>query len=270
MLKKPHKEYKPIKINKPLVIFLIVCIVIWEWCAKSTIPGNRWKMIFPPLEDIFKALTVGFMKGYAGNSFWIYVANSLQLLGTGLFIGVIFALLFSSISIISKTFRTIYLFIVNVFDLLPGVAILPIAILALGVSRGVIIFMVVHSVIWPMSHNILDGFFSVPLMYIESAQNMEMKNFQLLFHVYIPASLQFIISGLKIGWARAWRGLISAEMIFGIASSPGIGMYLNIMRTNLKNADIYACLLVIIVIGIVIQYGILVPLENMTVKKWGM
>jgi NitT/TauT family transport system permease protein len=92
----------------------------------------------------------------------------------------------------------------------------------------------------------------------------------MLTGIYVPASATYIISGLKVGWARAWRGLLSAEMIFGIASSPGIGMYINQMRTNLNNAEMYATLIVIIIIGLVVQYGILEPIERATVKKWGM
>ena len=88
--------------------------------------------------------------------------------------------------------------------------------------------------------------------------------------VYLPAATSYIVSGLKVGWARAWRGLISAEMIFGIASCPGIGLFINQMRTNMNNAEMYATLLVIIIIGVIVQYGILAPIEKNTVKKWGM
>ena len=59
-------------------------------------------------------------------------------------------------------------------------------------------------------------------------------------------------------------------MIFGIASRPCIGLYINQMRTNMNNAEMYATLIVIIIIGIIVQYGILAPIENNTVKKWGM
>ena len=88
--------------------------------------------------------------------------------------------------------------------------------------------------------------------------------------VYIPATTSYIVSGIKVSWARAWRGLISAEMIFGIASCPGIGLYINQMRTNMKNAQMYATLIVIILIGVIVQYGVLEPIEKNTIKKWGM
>ena len=59
-------------------------------------------------------------------------------------------------------------------------------------------------------------------------------------------------------------------MIFGLASCPGIGLYINQMRTNLYNAEMYATLIVIIIIGLIVQYGILAPIERNTVVKWGM
>ena len=121
-----------------------------------------------------------------------------------------------------------------------------------------------------MSRNMIDGFNSVPDIYVEAGKNIGMNRFQLLTSVYVPAATTYIVSGLKVGWARAWRGLLSAEMIFGIASCPGIGLYINQMRTNMNNAEMYATLIVIILIGLIVQYGILSPIEKHTVRKWGM
>ena len=140
----------------------------------------------------------------------------------------------------------------------------------MGTTPTVIVVLIVHAVIWPMSRSVLDGFKSVPDIYIESGKNIGLNGIRLILGVYVPATTRYIVTGLKTCWSRAWRGLISAEMIFGIASSPGIGLYINQMRTNLKNAEMYATLVVIIIIGVVVQYGILAPIENNTVKKWGM
>ena len=65
------------------------------------------------------------------------------------------------------------------------------------------------------------------------------------------------------------RGLISAEMIFGVASMPGIGLFINQMRTNMKNAEMYATLIVIILIGILVQYGLLDPSRRIPLKNGG-
>lgn len=252
------------------VLFVAAILVLWEVVAKSGVLGKRSALIFPSLETIGAAFVRNFTKGFAGLTLWSYIGNSMRLLGEGLAIGLILAFIFSGLSIVSRTFHDIYNLMVSIFDLLPGVALLPVVIIIFGVKPGVIVFLVVHAVLWPMSRNILDGFLAVPRVYVEAGQNIGLKGVSLLTGVYLPASATYIISGLKVGWARAWRGLISAEMIFGIASSPGIGLYINQMRTNMNNAEMYATLVVIIIIGVVVQYGILVPIENATVKKWGM
>ena len=252
------------------VVFVAILMVLWEYVAKSGMMGPRSSLIFPSLEQIGEAFVKNFREGYAGKTLGIYIANSMRLMLEGLFIGIFLAFLFSGLAMISKVFYQIYDLLVSVCDLLPGMALLPVVIIIFGVKEGVIVFLVIHAVIWPMSRNMLDGFASTPKIYVEAGKNMELSGIRLIRRVYLPSSASFIVSGLKSGWARAWRGLISAEMIFGIASSPGIGLFINQMRTNMNNAEMYATLLVIVIIGVVVQYGILLPIERNTVKKWGM
>ena len=266
------KRKEPGKLYSALVDFAFVAlvIIIWQIVAKSGVMGPNSALIFPPVEKIGKAFIANFTKGYAGSSLWIYIGNSMILLLEGLVLGIVLAFVFSGLSIVNHTFHIIYHFMVSVFDLLPGVALLPVVIVIFGIKPGVIVFLVIHAVIWPMSRNLLDGFQAVPKIYVEAGRNIGLSGAKLLLGVYLPASASYILSGLKVGWARAWRGLLSAEMIFGIASSPGIGMYINQMRTNMNNAEMYATLIVIILIGVIVQYGILYPIEKHTIQKWGM
>ena len=251
-------------------LFIVFILLLWEFVARARLLGRNSELIFPTLETIGQAFVDNFVKGYGGLSLWVYIGNSMLLLLEGLLIGILLAFIFSGLSIVSSVVYDIYDLLVSVFDLLPGVALLPVVIVIFGVKPGVIVFLVVHAVIWPMSRNILDGFRAVPKIYVEAGKNIGLRGRSLIFGVYLPASVSYIVSGLKVGWARAWRGLISAEMIFGVASKPGIGLFINQMRTNMKNAEMYATLIVIIIIGLVVQYGIMEPIEARTVKKWGM
>lgn len=260
------------KIHKLVVqlVFLMCVLVIWEVVAKAHVFGSRSELVFPTLEAIGKAFIDNFINGYAGVSFWMYIVNSMELLLLGLAIGILLSFVLTGLAMLSKTFYYIYNLIVSVFDLLPGVALLPVVIIIFGINPAVIVFLVVHAVVWPMSRNILDGFQAVPRIYVEAGKNIGMRGIRLVTGIYIPATTSYIVSGIKVSWARAWRGLISAEMIFGIASCPGIGLYINQMRTNLKNAEMYATLIVIILIGVIVQYGVLEPIEKNTIKRWGM
>ncbi|MBQ8503958.1 MAG: ABC transporter permease subunit [Clostridia bacterium] len=200
-----------------------------------------------------------------------YLGKSLLLIAEGLGIGMALAFAFSGLSVASEIFNTVYNLIVSICDLLPAVALMPILMITIGATDTTIIVLVVHSVVWPMSRSIIDGFKSVPKMHVESGRNIGLSRTGLIFGIYIPSSFSSIISGVRVGWARAWRGLISAEMIFGVASSAGIGTYINNARTLwLSFPSVYAALILIILVGVIVEYGIFANIEKHTVRKWGM
>ena len=150
-------------------------------------------------------------------------------------------------------------------------ALLPILMITVGANDTSILILVIHSVIWPMSRSLIDAFRTTPAIYLEAGKNMGLGRAGLLFGVYIPASFAAMLSGIKVGWARAWRGLISAEMIFGAAQSAGIGVYINNARTVwIDYPSVYAALILIVIVGVVMEYGVFQTIERYTVKKWGM
>ena len=85
----------------------------------------------------------------------------------------------------------------------------------------------------------------------------------------LPASIPQIISGLKIAWARAWRALISAEMLFGITSGKGgLGWYIYDRRIFMDTPGMYAGLMVLVLIGLIFESLIFNGLEKMTSRRW--
>lgn len=246
-----------------LVIFILAFTLIWQMLYILEI----WpQILFPSIKDIFSSLYTGIVEKSLGSM----VLHSLILLFKGLMIGIVVAILLSTISKTNEIFSYIYNMLVSIFDLIPGIAIIPIAILWIGIGDGAIIFMVFHSVVWPISRSIIDGFRDVPKLYIEVGQNIGLNKFGIVKDVLFPAALPRIFSGIKIGWARAWRGLISAEMVFGGGSALGIGYYISERRTNLDISGIFATIIIIICIGMIMEYGVFRIFENKTFKKWGM
>lgn len=246
------------------IVFVILCIVFWQWYA-----NHRNIMGFPALDTILLRLIDCFTNPQ--RKILSYLGYSLISILKGLGIGAVLALLFSGLSVVSKTFQAIYNLIVSVFDLLPGVALLPILMITVGANETSILILVVHSVVWPMSRNMMDGFKTTPAIYIESGKNMGLGIAGLVFGIYIPATFASILSGIKVGWARAWRGLISAEMIFGAAQSAGIGVFINNARTVwIDYPSVYAAIILIIIVGLIVEYGIFQVIEKKTVRKWGM
>lgn len=256
--------HKRLKSFLPQVLFVAGVIVLWQLLYRAEI----WPaLLFPSVGSIGRSLVTGFTQNHFADA----MLYSLALLGKGLLIGVVLSLLLSSLASVSKTVYAIYNMLVSVFDLIPGVALFPIAILWFGTGENTILFIVVHSVLWPMSRSVLDGFNAIPKLYVEAGENIGLRGFSMVTGVYIPAAFPRILSGLKVGWARAWRGLMSAEMVFGATGSgAGIGFYIQFRRNFMDSPGLYAALLVIIAIGIVVEYCIFRVIENHTVKKWGM
>ncbi|SFK93358.1 NitT/TauT family transport system permease protein [Lachnospiraceae bacterium KH1T2] len=245
------------------LIFIVAILAIWECISRS---GQVSPLLFPSLEKIGKS----FIEGFTKDNLIEYVIYSMGLIIKGLGIGILLALIFSGFSAVSKSFSSIYNFVVSVMDLIPGIALLPLAILWFGIGKTTVVVIVVHGVLWPMSRNIMDGFRSIPSIYIESGKNLGLNGIELVKDIYLPASFNSVLSGLRVGWARAWRGLISIEMVFGTTGSgAGIGWYIFMKRTNLDTAGVFASLLVIIFIGLIVEYGIFHLIEVKTVRKWG-
>ncbi len=245
------------------LLFIAGVLILWQVVYEM---GVFPELMFPSLGKIFNALLKGFSKDGLG-SMTMY---SMSLIVKGLSIGMLLAFVLSGLSIISRTVYSIYNMVVSMCDLIPGVALIPLAILWMGIGEGTIILIVVHSILWPMSRSIMDGFHAVPRIYIESGQNIGLSRVRMVTGIYIPAAFSYILSGIKTGWARAWRGLISAEMIFGTTSSgAGIGWFIFMKRTNVDIAGVFAALLVIVAIGIVVEYGIFSTIERLTIRKWG-
>ncbi len=226
-------------------------------------------MGFPPLDVIFSCLADAFTN--PRRQILSYLGHSLVLILQGLGIGAVLAVLLSGLSVTNRYIGAIYHLIISVFDLLPGVALLPILMITVGANDTSLLILVIHSVIWPMSRNIIDGFRTTPSIYIEAGKNIGLGTIGLVLGVYLPASFASVLSGVRVGWARAWRGLISAEMIFGAAQSAGIGVYINNARTVwLDYPGVYAAIFLIIVVGVVIEYGLFQWIERVTVRRWGM
>jgi acyl-CoA dehydrogenase len=124
------------------------------------------------------------------------------------------------------------------FNPLPAVALLPLALLWFGIGMGSLIFVIVHSVLWAVALNTHAGFQSVSDTLRMAGRNIGLGGLSLVSLVLIPAALPSIISGLKIGWAFGWRTLIAAELVFGVSSGQGgLGWFILENRNNLETAN---------------------------------
>lgn len=246
------------------VFWVSLFLIAWELIARS---GKYDPLIFPSLEEIFKTLTVSVLEGDLVRQ----VLYTLKLIAEGFAIALVIALFLALLAFVSKIGEGFVDTLLAIAHPLPGLALLPLVILWLGTGAPSIIFIIVHSVVWPLLLNLMIGFKSIPKIYKQIGYNYELSPVQIVAHIMIPAAFPYFLAGVKTGWARAWRAIIGAEMVFGAAGGTGgIGWFIFTKRVFMDTAGMFAGIFVIILIGILVEELILDQLEKKTVKKWGM
>ena len=242
---------------------LVVLIVVWELYA-------RWlnnSLLFPTFTE-----TVG--------TFWHDIRNgvlidrtltSLRTLALGYAFGLALAALFTTFAVASGLGTRILSTLTAMFNPLPAIALLPLALIWFGLGTPSLVFVIIHSVLWAVSLNTLIGFRSVPETLRMSGRNVGLKGARYVGFILIPAAFPSILAGLKIGWAFAWRTLVAAELVFGVSSrSGGIGWYIFEARNDLDTATVFSGLLTVILIGLFVESVIFRAIEARTVNLWGM
>ncbi len=244
-------------------LFLGSLCLLWQILASR---GDEFKLI-PPLSEVFIALWLGLKSGEILTHVWF----SLYLIAAGLFLGLFGAFLLTALYKVSRRASFMIEILISVMHPLPGIALLPVIMLLVGLGPAAIIIVIVHSIIWPVIVNTVAGFNAVPKTQIELGKNLGFNGFRLVYLIMIPNAFPHILSGLKIAWSRTWRALVSAEMIFGATGlNGGIGWYIYKKRYLMDVPEVFAGLLVIVVIGVLMDEILFKSLEKHTVVKWGM
>jgi NitT/TauT family transport system permease protein len=245
------------------VAILILLAVIWEIGARLL--NNE--LLFPT----FIATNVAFIKGIASGELLIKVWASLKTLLVGYSIGIVLAALLTALGIASRIGTDLLETLTSMFNPLPAIALLPIALIWFGLGSGSLIFVLVHSVLWSVALNTHSGFLSVSTTMRMVGKNYGLRGLPYVAKILIPAAFPSILTGLKIGWAFAWRTLIASELVFGVSSgSGGLGWYIYENKNELEIANVFAGLFTVILIGLVVENLIFRVIENRTVRKWGM
>jgi NitT/TauT family transport system permease protein len=141
----------------------------------------------------------------------------------------------------------------------------------LGLGNASLVFVIVHAVLWPLALGTYAGFQSVPATLRMAGRNYGLSGLPFVIRILVPAALPAIVSGLKIGWAFAWRTLIAAELVFGASSGKGgLGWYIFQNRNELYTDKVFAGLAAVILIGLAVEHLLFAALERTTVQRWGM
>jgi NitT/TauT family transport system permease protein len=242
---------------------LLVLAVIWEGVARWY--GND--LLLPTALQTGRALVDGIVSG----ELFGYIGISLAVLTQGYLMGIAGAFLLTWLAVSNRLGRELIETLTSMFNPLPAIALLPLALLWFGLGKGSLIMVLMHSVLWPLTLNATAGFRAVPETLRMAGRNYGLGGLRLVLQILIPAALPAILSGLKIGWAFAWRTLIAAELVFGTTSGQGgLGWFIFQSRNELFTDKVFAGLAAVIIIGLAVEHLVFQTLERVTVRRWGM
>jgi sulfonate transport system permease protein len=241
-------------------LFYAVLLGLWVLLAKLRV----WPpYLFPTPWGVAEALWAGF----ADHSFWIAIGVSMRrmLLGYGLSVVLGIAL---GMSVAGSKFldQTLGGLLVSLQSL-PSICWLPIAVLWFGLSEKAILFVVVMGSLLSVTISMETGRKQLPKIYSMAGRNLGAHGLKLFLNVTLPASLPYIVTGLKQGWAFAWRSLISGEMIF---VTLGLGQLLMMGRDLNDMSQVVAVMILIIALGYMVDALVFRTIERHLQQRWGL
>jgi sulfonate transport system permease protein len=244
-------------------ILLIVLASAWEVYARMLNNPLLVPTFSATLEALWEAVTAGPLVARA--------LFSIRVLLMGYAAGIGIAAVLTALAVSSQIGTDLLETLTSMFNPLPAIALLPLALLWFGLGNPSLIFVMVHSVLWAVALNTHSGFTSVSNTLRMVGQNCGLSGPRYVWRILIPAAFPSILTGLKIGWAFAWRTLIAAELVFGVSSgSGGLGWFIYENKNLLEVPSVFAGLFSVILIGLAVENLVFRNIEVRTVRRWGM
>ena len=245
-------------------LFLLL-VLAGLWQAYGAWLSNP--LIFPSFGSVLDALWESILtRGLLWRA-WASIA----VLAKGYVIGCVLALAITALAVSTRVGSDLLSTLTAMFNPLPAIALLPIALLWFGLGETSLVFVLVHSVLWPLALNTHAGFTAVSETLRMAGRNYGLTGIRYVIRILIPAAFPSILAGLKIAWAFAWRTLIAAELVFGVSSrSGGLGWFIFENRNELNIPEVFAGLVMVILIGLTVEAVVFRAVEARTVRRWGM
>ena len=256
-------------LSRAVLSLVAILIVLALWQGLAVAVQQLRGVPFPtPYDTAKRLLYLGRGRPLLEFTVYRHLADSLLRWGTGFGMAMVLGIVAGLLLGWSPLLERLIMPTVHVLQLIPGLAWIPVAILLFGIGERSTIFMIAVTAFAPIVINTTAGVKGVDEMYLRAARMMGADDRTLFLRVLLPGSLPHLLSGLRVGLANGWRVLVAAEMIVGTGT--GLGYSILQARWTLDYTSSFACLLIIVGIGLTVERGIFGPLERRTVERWGL
>jgi len=248
------------------VLFFVALIFAWHYLRETMVSTKRWSpVLVPDPLSVWQYLRSAAEDRTLFEALWVTVKRLLL----GYFIGVVMGV---PLGLVTARFKwagdTIGVLGLGL-QTLPSVCWVPLALLWFGQTEGAMLFVVIMGTLWSVQISTDSGVRNVPPIYQRAAQTMGSRGLHTWIKVNLPASLPFIVSGIKQGWAFAWRSLMAAEIYVTVLTGFGLGFLLHNGRELGAMDQVVGIMLVIVVIGLLADKILFSPWERFLHRRWG-
>jgi len=243
-------------------LFFLLLVVAWYLAVEA----RMWSpLLLPSPISVFEYLQSAAEDGTLLDATWVTVQRLLIGYGLGILAGLPLGLLTASSRWCQDTIGVLALGL----QTLPSVCWVPLALLWFGQTEASLLFVVVMGTLWSLIIATDNGVRTIPPIYTRAARSMGSTGLHTWTHVVLPAALPFLLSGMKQGWAFAWRSLMAAEIFVTILTGFGLGHLLHYGRELNAMDQVIGVMLIIVIIGLAMDKTLFAPIERFLHRRWG-
>lgn len=245
-----------------VIIFFVSLVILWQ----SLVSVGLWSpVLLPPPIDVARYLLTAIRDGSLIEGSWVTLKRLLLGYVIGCVIGLPLGLATARSKYLSDTIGILALGL----QTLPSVCWVPLALLWFGQTEAAMLFVVIMGTLWSVLIAVDNGARSLPPIYVRAARTMGSSGIHTLIKVILPASLPFVVGGMKQGWAFAWRSLMAAEIYVTLLTGYGLGHLLHFGRELNAMDQVIGIMLVIVLIGLAADKVLFSPWERFIQTRWG-
>lgn len=207
----------------------------------------------------FDMLWKGLLPDFIWNTIWRLLIGS----GLGLLLGIPFGILLG----LNRTVSEMFYPILNFFQSIAGIALLPIVMIWWGSSEQTVIFVILYTCLFPIAFNVLVGVRSIPRIYVNAMRTLGASRLRIVRDVILPGALPSIATGVRLGIGFGWRAVIAGEMLAG---QRGLGWMIFTAQQVDLTAQVILGMALIGILWVTLDRYLLRPLEADTIQRWGL
>ncbi len=243
-------------------LFFIVLILIWHFLVLAKVKSP---VLLPDPVSVWEYLRTAILDGSLFDATLVTIRRLLSGYGIGILLGIPVGMLTARFRFMEDTVGVIALGL----QTLPSVCWVPLALVWFGQTEGAMLFVVVMGSLWSIIISTDNGIRNVPPIFARAARTMGAKQFYTWTRVILPASAPFVVTGMKQGWAFAWRSLMAAEIFVTILTGFGLGQLLEYGRDLHSMDQVIGVMLAIVLIGLLVDKLLFSPIEHFLHRRWG-